>query len=68
VEGTAAGVLLTLAAWCLALHWAPMGALSGRQWAALTACTAGAGLLEAITSQLDNIMIPMFYLAHVLLV
>jgi dolichol kinase len=43
------------------------GVLSGQQWLRLVACTAGAGLLEACTSQLDNIMIPMYYLTHMLL-
>lgn len=68
LEGTGAGTLLTLAAWWVMLRLAPIGALTAQQWASLAACTAGAGVLEAITSQLDNIMIPMFYLAHVLLV
>jgi dolichol kinase len=75
VEGTAAGVLCTL------LAWAPLVAMAGWEgtggagsaalavvWRGLAAATLGAGLLEAATSQLDNLLIPLYYMPHLLLV
>jgi dolichol kinase len=82
LEGTLAGALSTLAAWWAVLFVAlgghpvaplPRGAAAaswlGRlQWQQLAAATAGACLLEACTSQLDNILIPLWAFPHCLLV
>ena len=45
----------------------PRCALSAAAWLQLAAATLGACLLEAATSQLDNILIPLYYLPHCLL-
>ncbi len=81
VEGTAAGAISTLAGWWTVLLLAvwqqssngPAGAAVARlwpgttEWVLLVAATAGACLLEACTSQLDNILIPLWYFPHCLL-
>lgn len=78
VEGTLAGALSTMAAWLLVLQAAVGGSArtaaqggvgwpAPAQWRSLAAATAGACLLEACTSQLDNILIPLWYLPHCLL-
>jgi dolichol kinase len=67
LEGTAAGVACALLAWGLVL--APLGLLaemSAWQLLALAGGTLWAGLLEAATCQLDNLVIPVFYLVHLL--
>lgn len=81
VEGTLAGTLSTLAAWWAVLLVAFDGSMDSReertglgvwlgsgQWVQLGLATVGACLLEACTSQLDNILIPLWYLPHCLLV
>ncbi len=65
VEGTAAGILSTLASWWVVFAAVGMQ-VKASQCMQLIAFTVGAGLLEACTSQLDNIMIPLYYLAHTL--
>ena len=74
VEGTLAGALSTLLAWWGVLHAAlsrPGASASVPgvvQWQQLATATAGACLLEACTSQLDNILIPLWCFPHCLLV
>ncbi len=72
-EGTLAGTLCTMAAWAAVLgvragcaHEAALWPMP-RQWLSLAAATVWACMLEACTSQLDNILIPLFYLPHALL-
>jgi hypothetical protein len=71
VEGTVAGIASSLGAWCLLLWAVGMGVPGGISWAwwlQLLLATAGAGLMEAVTSQLDNVLLPLWYLPHLLLV
>eukprot|EP00879_Flechtneria_rotunda_P019509 GHRR01020491.1.p2 GENE.GHRR01020491.1~~GHRR01020491.1.p2 ORF type:complete len:146 (-),score=24.57 GHRR01020491.1:250-687(-) len=68
VEGTVAGILSSLGAWCLLLWGAGVPGGSWRWWLQLLLATAGAGLMEACTSQLDNILLPLWYLPHLMLV
>lgn len=72
-EGTLAGMVCTLVAWAAVLgmcacctHQAALWP-TARQWLSLAAATTWACMLEACTSQLDNILIPLFYLPHALL-
>lgn len=73
VEGTAAGITASLGAW-MVLLWCSqlLSTLSGLHaiawWMQLVLATAGAGLMEAATSQLDNILLPLWYFPHLLLV
>lgn len=72
VEGTLAGIGASLGAWALLLGGAalllgPAGGASVGWWLQLLAATGGAGLLEAATSQLDNVLLPLWYLPHLLL-
>jgi dolichol kinase len=72
VEGTVAGILLSLGGWVgtlwtVGLLPALASAAGAAWWAQLVAATVGAGLLEAATSQLDNILLPLWYAPHVLL-
>lgn len=73
VEGTLAGISASLGAWVILL-WAVrlLPGLSSTYgvawWVQLVGATAGAGLMEAATSQLDNILLPLWYLPHLLLV
>lgn len=73
VEGTLAGISGSLGAWILLL-WAVQllsrvcSWYSLSWWLQLVLATAGAGLMEAATSQLDNILLPLWYLPHLLLV
>jgi dolichol kinase len=69
-EGTAAGAAAAAAGWAAVLAaGAPAAARAAAPgWAgALAAATAGACQLEAVTSQLDNILIPLWYFPHALL-
>lgn len=71
VEGTVAGIASSLGAWCLLLWAGGMGVPGGMSWCwwlQLLLATAGAGLMEAVTSQLDNVLLPLWYLPHLLLV
>ncbi|KAF6252101.1 hypothetical protein COO60DRAFT_1554929 [Scenedesmus sp. NREL 46B-D3] len=71
VEGTVAGIASSLGAWCLLFWAAGMGLPGGMSlswWLQLVLATVGAGLLEAVTSQLDNVLLPLWYLPHLLLV
>lgn len=76
VEGTAAAVAVTLAAWWLLAAataalgapaagsgLAPLLAGGGGSWAALAGATALSCLLEGVTTQLDNIFMPLHYFA-----
>jgi dolichol kinase len=73
VEGTLAGISASLGAWVLLLWVVQLRpSLSTRSgvawWLQLAGATAGAGLMEAATIQLDNILLPLWYLPHLLLV
>jgi dolichol kinase len=72
VEGTLAGISASLVAWVLVLGAVQLlpglSAHGFSWWAQLVGATAGAGLMEAATSQLDNILLPLWYLPHLLLV
>lgn len=65
VEGTAGGIAATLAAWVALLTAAGGGTLAAAAapgapgWARLAAATAAACLLEASTTQLDNVFVPL---------
>lgn len=73
VEGTAAAAAATLAAWwALAAAARALGgggavALAagggGSGWAGLAAATALSCLLEGVTTQLDNVFMPLHYFA-----
>jgi dolichol kinase len=69
LEGTAAGAGFTLLAWWGILWWlgVPWGGGGWLWWGQFLGATVGASLLEACTSQLDNIMIPLWYLPHLIL-
>jgi hypothetical protein len=73
VEGTLAGISASLGSWVVLL-WAVQllpglsTAYGMAWWVQLVGATAGAGLMEAATSQLDNILLPLWYLPHLLLV
>lgn len=66
VEGTLGGALATVAAWA-ALFWAAgrwggagrAHAPTAATWGALVAATGAASLLEAATTQLDNVFVPL---------
>lgn len=68
VEGTVAGITSSLGAWCLLLWCGGVGGGGWQWWVQLVAATAGAGLMEAVTSQLDNVLLPLWYLPHLVLV
>jgi dolichol kinase len=68
VEGMVAGVASSLGAWCLLLWCAGLRGGSMGWWLQLVLVTTGAGLMEACTSQLDNILLPLWYLPHLMLV
>lgn len=73
IEGTLAGISASLVAWVLVLGAVQLlPGLSTRHgvawWVQLVGATAGAGLMEAATSQLDNILLPLWYLPHLMLV
>ena len=64
VEGTLGGLAATLLAWWLAGALAPgLGAARALPWPALLAATALSSLLEAATTQLDNLFVPLHYFA-----
>lgn len=72
MEGTAGGVLATLVGWAALLAAAASGgdgaafyaiAAPGAGWVALVGATAGACLLEAATTQLDNVFVPLHLFA-----
>ena len=68
LEGLAAGVAGMLAAW-MAILWLAVPGGPGLQWAqasGLVLITLAAGLLEAATHQLDNMMVPLYYTPHIL--
>lgn len=69
VEGTLAGIVASLAAWVLLLWVVKLlpALTAGQWWSQLVIATAGAGLMEAATSQLDNILLPLWYLPHLVL-
>lgn len=67
-EGTVSGMTAMMASWVLVVWWLDVGwALRPRDWAALAATTAGVSLLEAVTMQLDNVVVPLYYVAHLVL-
>ncbi|KAG2501957.1 hypothetical protein HYH03_000455 [Edaphochlamys debaryana] len=67
-EGTASGVAAMLLSWVVAVWWMDVGwALGWRAWGGLAAVTLGVALLEAVTAQLDNVVVPLYYLAHLVL-
>jgi dolichol kinase len=66
VEGTAAGAIASLASWCLLSIFSD-GAMPPLPWLKLAVVTALSSLLEAVTSQLDNLVVPLHYFALVVL-
>jgi dolichol kinase len=65
VEGTLGGTLCVLVAWAL-IFWAcgpRLGFTGPWPWINLLTATAASCLMEAVTTQLDNIFIPMHYFA-----
>lgn len=67
VEGTVAGIASSSGAWCCLLCCVGLSGGGWKWWLGLTAATVGAGLLEACTSQLDNILLPLWYMPHLML-
>lgn len=79
-EGTLAGALSTIIAWWVLLLSAGLWGrgvqmvagggwgLGASGWCNLILVTLGASLLEACTSQLDNVLIPLWYFPHCLLI
>lgn len=67
IEGTAAGVAATLGAWWLLAAALPSrGGGDGLQidsWGQLAVASALSCLLEAVTTQLDNVFMPLHYFA-----
>mmetsp|Transcript_15123 Transcript_15123/g.42381 ORF Transcript_15123/g.42381 Transcript_15123/m.42381 type:complete len:354 (+) Transcript_15123:76-1137(+) len=58
-EGLLGGILCTLAAWCVLLAAGVPPQLTA---AGIAASTAATGLLEAVTTQMDNLFLPLYYL------
>ena len=73
-EGTIGGVILALAGWaavwplCCRLVGTDGGAWNSNHACAIVAATLGSCVLEAATTQLDNIFLPMHHFAMLLLV
>lgn len=65
MEGTSGGIVATLVAWAALLAAAGGGSFSSflapgaPGWARLAAATAASCLLEAATTQLDNVFVPL---------
>eukprot|EP00198_Chlamydomonas_reinhardtii_P014488 XP_022234940.1 LOW QUALITY PROTEIN: predicted protein [Chlamydomonas reinhardtii] len=67
-EGTASGAAAMLASWRVVVWWMDVGwALGWSAWVRLAGVTAGVALLEAVTGQLDNVVVPLYYLTHLVL-
>ncbi len=67
-EGTASGVAAMMGSWAVVAWWLDVRwALSYGTWVGLAGVTAGVGLLEAVTQQLDNVVVPLYYTAHLVL-
>ncbi|MEW5297336.1 MAG: hypothetical protein WDW36_000552 [Sanguina aurantia] len=65
-EGTGASAVAMMLSWAWAVRWLGLGnAMDARLWVALAVVTGGAALLEAVTQQLDNLVVPLYYAAHV---
>lgn len=68
LEGTVAGILFAMAGWwCILGSLGVAGSVGGYEWLALWISTASACALESVTEQLDNLVLPLFYLTHVCL-
>lgn len=71
VEGSAAALLSMMAAlWAADCYLRPheSAAAGPGPWAALLVVTAAACALEAVTDQIDNLFLPLYYLAALLAV
>lgn len=76
LEGTAGGVLFTLLGWALlaavmcflggSSAWHAVHGIGGVRWSRLAVAVVGSCLLEAVTTQLDNIFLPLHHLACLL--
>ncbi|PNH08314.1 Dolichol kinase [Tetrabaena socialis] len=67
-EGTASGAAAMLGSWAVVVWWMDVRwALGWGAWGALAAITCGAALLEAVTLQLDNVVVPLYYTTHLAL-
>ncbi|GLC35177.1 hypothetical protein PLESTB_000562800 [Pleodorina starrii] len=67
-EGTLSGAVAMLCSWVVVVWWMDVGwALSAGTWGALAGATAGVAMLEAVTQQLDNVVVPLYYLTHLVL-
>lgn len=68
-EGTVAGILSLLAVAVLLAQWAPdVLQYSGWQWVFYAMAATTTGLLEALTKQNDNLVVPVFLFALVSLI
>jgi dolichol kinase len=69
LEGTAAGACAMLLGWLAASRWLMPLHHGFGPWVSIgvVVATLGAALLEAVTHQLDNLVVPVFYAAHMLL-
>ncbi|KXZ52339.1 hypothetical protein GPECTOR_10g971 [Gonium pectorale] len=68
-EGTASGAAAMMASWAVVVRWLDVGwAVGWGTWGALAAATGGVALLEAVTCQLDNVVVPLYYLTHLVLI
>ncbi|EFJ53081.1 hypothetical protein VOLCADRAFT_102705 [Volvox carteri f. nagariensis] len=68
-EGTLSGAAAMLGSWAVVVWWMDVRwALSWYMWVALAVVTGSVALLEAVTQQLDNVVVPLYYLTHLVLV
>ncbi|GIL77590.1 hypothetical protein Vretifemale_6998 [Volvox reticuliferus] len=67
-EGTLSGAAAMLGSWAVVMWWMDVRwAMSWDTWAALAAVTGCVAMLEAVTQQLDNVVVPLYYMTHLVL-
>ncbi|KAJ7569812.1 hypothetical protein O6H91_01G095600 [Diphasiastrum complanatum] len=63
LEGTLAGILSVIVACSLIIPFLPSGSFTVAQWSSLVFATLCSGLVEAYTTQLDNLFVPLIFYA-----
>ncbi|GLI62950.1 hypothetical protein VaNZ11_005804 [Volvox africanus] len=67
-EGTLSGAAAMLGSWAVVVWWMDVRwAMSWDMWVALAAVTGCVAMLEAVTQQLDNVVVPLYYFTHLVL-
>eukprot|EP00271_Cylindrocystis_brebissonii_P006470 TRINITY_DN19260_c0_g1_i1.p2 TRINITY_DN19260_c0_g1~~TRINITY_DN19260_c0_g1_i1.p2 ORF type:complete len:294 (+),score=36.32 TRINITY_DN19260_c0_g1_i1:1783-2664(+) len=66
-EGTGSGILSMLVACAVLAPWIPNSPATVAQWGRVLLATSAAGLLEAVTTQLDNAFVPLIYYSLLML-